>query len=258
MTWVLLRGLMREQRHWGSFLPQFRAAIGEPVVTIDFPGNGQWYQTASASSIEAMVEHCRRQLALRHIRTPVKLLALSLGAMVGVAWTHAYPAELQRLVLINTSLAPHNPFYRRLRPQNYPAILATMLLGSSTEREALILRITSQQSNPQQAAALIQDWVAYAQQCPISRANILRQLWAALRYRAPRTPPTAPLLMLAGAGDRLVHPACSVGLAKRWHATLQLHPQAGHDLPLDDSQWVIEQVTRWLQNSATVSAASRG
>jgi len=257
MTWVLLRGLMREQRHWGQFLAQFQAATGEPVISIDFPGNGQRYQEASASNIDSMVEHCRQQLAAQQVSTPVNLLALSLGAMVGVAWAHAYPAELQHLVLINTSLAPHNPFYQRLRPQNYPAILRTMLLGSASEREALILRITSKQSDTRRAATLIRDWVSYAEECPISRKNMLRQLWAAMRYRAPMTPPAPPVLMLAGAGDQLVHPACSATLAKKWHAAIRIHPEAGHDLPLDDSEWVTEQVMLWLQNKTRVIASGQ-
>jgi pimeloyl-ACP methyl ester carboxylesterase len=55
--------------------------------------------------------------------------------MVAVAWAERYPQELQRMVLINTSLAPHNPFYQRLRPANYPAIIATMLTGTQRQRE---------------------------------------------------------------------------------------------------------------------------
>jgi pimeloyl-ACP methyl ester carboxylesterase len=94
----------------------------------------------------------------------IKLLAISLGGMVAVAWAERYPQELQRMVLINTSLAPHNPFYQRLRPANYPAIIATMLTGTQRQREQLILRLTSHQSDAPQAEQLLNDWVHYAQQ----------------------------------------------------------------------------------------------
>lgn len=245
MTWVLLRGLMREQRHWGNFTQQFaQAHPHERIITLDFAGNGALYQQASATSISAMVEQARqqvRQQLQQQVEGNIKLLAISLGGMVAVAWAKRYPHELQRMVLINTSLAPYNPFYHRLRPANYPAIIATMLTGTQRQREQLILRLTSHQSNTAHAAHLLNDWVRYAQQYPIRRRNILRQLFAAMRYRAPAQAPQVPLLMLAGAKDVLVSPQCSATLAHRWQVELRIHPEAGHDLPLDDSAWVIQQ-----------------
>lgn len=245
MTWVLLRGLMREQRHWGNFTQQFaQAHPNERVITLDFAGNGALYQQASATSISAMVEQARgqvRQQLQQQVEGKIKLLAISLGAMVAVAWAERYPQELQRMVLINTSLAPHNPFYQRLRPANYPAIVATMLTGTQRQREQLILRLTSHQSDVPQAEQLLNDWVHYAQQYPICRHNILRQLVAAMRYRAPAQAPQVPLLMLAGAKDVLVSPQCSATLAHRWQVEMRIHPEAGHDLPLDDPAWVIQQ-----------------
>lgn len=250
MTWVLLRGLMREQRHWGSFTSQFaQAHPHERIITLDFAGNGVLYQQASATSIGAMVEQAHQQvwqqlqpqLEQQPAHGKIKLLAISLGAMVAVAWAERYPHELQRLILINTSLAPHNPFYQRLRPTNYPAIISTMLTGTQRQREQLILRLTSHQSDTARAERLLNDWISYARQYPISRRNILRQLLAAMRYRAPAQAPQVPLLLLAGAKDALVNPQCSATLATRWQAELRIHPDAGHDLPLDDPDWVIRQ-----------------
>ena len=75
--------------------------------------------------------------------------------------------------------------------------------------------------------------------------NILRQLFAAMRFRAPAQLGKIPLLMLAGEHDKLVNVACSRALASLWHCPLQIHAQAGHDLPLDDGAWVIRQVLDW-------------
>ncbi|MBR7793968.1 alpha/beta hydrolase [Undibacterium sp. FT147W] len=244
MTWVLLRGLMREQRHWGNFTQQFaQAHPHEHIITLDFAGNGALYQQASATSIGAMVEQARGQVQQQQQQSEdkIKLLAISLGGMVAVAWAERYPHELQRMVLINTSLAPHNPFYQRLRPANYPAIISTMLTGTQRQREQLILRLTSHRSNAASAERLLNDWVHYAQQYPIRRRNILRQLVAAMRYRAPAQAPQVPLLMLTGARDALVGPQCSATLAHLWQVELRVHPEAGHDLPLDDPAWVIQQ-----------------
>ena len=76
---------------------------------------------------------------------------------------------------------------------------------------------------------------------PVTRANVPRQLLAAARYRAPLTLAT-PTLLLASAQDQLVSVACSQALARYWQCALQIHPTAGHDLPLDDGDWVARQI----------------
>lgn len=246
-TWVLLRGLMREARHWGEFPMLFQNAMGaQHVVALDFPGNGSLHAQTSATSVVAMANHSRTQLKQLGYAPPYRVLALSLGAMVAVAWSELYPAELEKMVLINTSLAPYNPFYQRLRPTNYPALIRLLLYRSAAQRESLILHLTSNQSRTEHQQAILEQWIAYAQECPITRANILRQLQAALCYRAAPTTPPAPVLLLAGQQDQLVNVKCSLTLAQHWCCAIRLHPTAGHDLPLDDGVWVTKQVKEWL------------
>jgi pimeloyl-ACP methyl ester carboxylesterase len=245
-TWVLLRGLMRESRHWGEFPALFQNALaGQALVMLDFPGNGRLYTQSSATSVTEMANDARRQLRHLGYAPPYRLLALSLGAMVAVAWSESYPEELEKMILINTSLAPYNPFYHRLRPKNYFA-LTRLLYGSVAQREGLILRLTSSRSHTENLQSILNQWIGYAEECPISRANILRQLQAAFSYRARLTAPATPVLLLAGQKDQLVNVASSVKLAQHWHCAIRLHPNAGHDLPLDDGVWVTEQVKEWL------------
>jgi pimeloyl-ACP methyl ester carboxylesterase len=54
------------------------------------------------------------------------------------------------------------------------------------------------------------------------------------------------VLILSSRQDGLVHVNCSLAIASRWKCPLQLHPTAGHDLVLDDPDWVIKEVQRWL------------
>lgn len=247
-TWVLFRGLMREARHWGEFPKQFQNAVGaDRVVTLDFPGNGTLSEQTSPGNISGMVNHCRTHLLQLGIQPPYQVLALSLGAMVAVKWSEQYPSEFKRLVLVNTSLAPLNPFYHRLRPVNYPALLCSLILGSILEREKLILRLTSTlQRTPYQQSLLVKTWETYAREYPVSRANILRQLCAAITFRASSISPQVPLLLLAGQQDHLVNVKSSVALAERWGCPIKLHPTAGHDLPLDDGAWVARQISEWI------------
>ena len=259
-TWVLLRGLMREARHWGEFpLLLQRAAGAQSIVTLDFPGNGQLHAQPSAASVAEMAENCRTQLKQLGYEPPYRVLALSLGAMVAVEWGERYPAELDSMVLINTSLAPHNPFYHRLRPANYPALIRVLIYGPTAQREKLILRLTStQKRTPDQQAALLEQWTAYAGVCPVTRTNILRQLLAASTYHAVSTTPTVPVLLLAGRQDRLVNVKCSIALAQHWRCAIRLHPTAGHDLPLDDGAWVTRQVRDWLIHDTGIDESAAG
>ena len=248
-TWVFLRGLMREARHWGEFPTQFLAEIpSQNIVTLDFPGNGSLHAGTSSTSVAQMVEHCRQHLQQTGYAPPYRVLALSLGAMVATAWADRYPDELEAVILINTSLAPHNRFYQRLRPKNYPTLLRFLVQGSVAEREDLIMRITSKlvASDHDRANSILAHWRRYAQEYPITRKNIVRQLLAAMLYRAPDKVPAVAMLLLAGRQDKLVNPICSATLAKRWGCAIEMHPDAGHDLPLDDGAWVAKKISEWL------------
>jgi pimeloyl-ACP methyl ester carboxylesterase len=246
-TWVFLRGLTRESRHWGGFVDEFTQALpGSPVVALDLPGNGHLNSFPSPKGVPAMVAHCRTQLALRQVEGPVRLLAMSLGAMVAVAWAQAHPQEVVSQVLINTSLRPFSPFYQRLKPANYGVLLRLVLSRASDEAwERAVLRLTSNHWANQPEAVLPQ-WLALRAANPVSHANALRQLLAAARFRAPLTPLAVPTLLLASENDQLVSVNCSKTLARVWRTTLRLHTSAGHDLPLDNGPWVAAQVRDWL------------
>lgn len=240
-TWVFLRGLTREQRHWGDFPTVFQQHMPDArTLLLDLPGNGRLHRESSPATVEAMAEHCRHSLVRQGIPPPYHVLAMSLGAMVTAAWAHAHPEELSACVLINTSMRPFSAFHQRLRPRHYGLILRLMLAGASAETwETAVLRMTSRQAD---APALIRDWVGFRQDAPVSRANALRQLWAAARFRAPVAPPAVPMLILASAQDGLVNPVCSRNLAERWGKDIEEHPDAGHDIPLDDAVWVAHRV----------------
>ena len=105
MTWILLRGLTREARHWGSFKNQFGKRLAPDKATaLDLPGNGEFYQQPSPTSVNAMVDFGRGQLLAQGVKPPYSLLAMSLGGMVASDWAQRFPQEVDRLVLINTSV----------------------------------------------------------------------------------------------------------------------------------------------------------
>lgn len=247
-TWIFLRGLTRESRHWGLFPETFGNEVpAAQVFTPDLPGNGTLNAETSPLHVEDMTESIRTRLMAQGIGPPYHLLAMSLGAMAAVAWAARHPDEIRGAVLINTSLRPFSPFYRRLKPDSYFRLLKLALPGTSEQdRESTIMALTSHQADyPEE---VLKNWVAYRREYPVSSRNALRQLVAAARFRAPHTRPAAPLLILASEHDALVDHSCSHQLARHWTTAFAEHPTAGHDLPLDDGLWIARQVGRWLQS----------
>jgi len=245
--WILLRGLTRDSHHWGGFPQLFSERLsGARVLTLDLPGNGVLNAQPSPLRVEAVVAYCRAEVQGRGLAPPYRVLAMSLGAMVTAAWASAYPQELQACVLINTSLRPFSPFHHRMRPANYPSVLC-MALASPGPRasEETVLRLTSRM--PQRTGGVLDDWTAWRLRYPVSTANALRQIIAAARYQAPRQAPAVPILILNSARDGLVDPRCSQKLAQAWHCPIETHPDAGHDLPLDDGEWVAQRVRKWME-----------
>lgn len=245
-TWVLLRGLAREARHWGGFGAELQRQLPgrEVVVAPDLPGNGALWRERSPARVDAMVDAARRELASLPHKPPYVLVALSLGGMVALRWAAQERRKVRGCVLINTSLGGHSPFWQRLRPGAYLPLARILLSRHALDRESRVLRLTSN-APPQEATARL--WARYADEAPVQRTNALRQLTAAARHRPVAERPAVPTLLLASEHDRLVSSACSRALAAAWDAPLAVHPSAGHDLPLDDPRWVIEQVLAWRQ-----------
>ena len=247
---VLLRGLVREQRHWELFPDFLRSHLpDDKILLFDFAGNGQRNKEVSATTIADMVEDVRSYVLKYSEGKPVYIVALSLGAMVAVEWMNRYPQDCAGAVLISTSLRGLNPFYQRLLPSNYLTVLKSLVFSESTrQKEIRNLKLVSNivANDLSRSAAVIDHWVEYAEQNPVSASNGFRQLMAAMRFNVPANKPEIPMLVLASNADHMVSPECSVTLAKHWDLPLETHDTSGHDIPLDDSRWVAEKIVKWL------------
>jgi pimeloyl-ACP methyl ester carboxylesterase len=248
-TWILLRGLTREARHWGRFPGLLRYGFPHArIIALDLPGNGEFNAATSPLSAAAMASHCRNELTRQGVPPPYRLLAVSMGAMVAAAWAQQYPDEIEACVLINTSFASISRLHERLRPDTWPRLLQLLFTRHAHSREQLVFNLTSRLAKA--PPALLDEWVVIRQSRPVGMRNALRQLIAAARFRAPANAPV-PTLVLASAADNLVDARCSKEIARRWNCAIAMHPTAGHDLPLDDGAWVAREVREWLA-TATV------
>jgi len=244
-AWLLLRGLTRDTRHWGDFPGRLAERFPQvPIVPVDLAGNGRRHREPSPADVAAMLQDARAAAAEAGLRAPFGVVAMSLGAMVTTAWARAHPHDLAAAVLVSTSLRPFSPLTARLRPSAWADVLRAGLARDPVDAESAVWRLTSRRPDADRDAVVAR-WAEARRTHPVSTGNALRQLWAAARHRAPSRPPSVPMLLLAGAGDRLVDPACSAALSRVWRLPLRVHPWAGHDLPLDDPEWVADEIREW-------------
>jgi pimeloyl-ACP methyl ester carboxylesterase len=247
-TWVLLRGLTRGSGHWADFDERLQRQLGNAarLVLLDIPGNGALHALRSPTRMPRLVDCCREQLRALDVAPPYHLLGVSMGAMIALEWSRmAAPETVAGCVLVNTSVRRLSPLHHRLRPSAWSALLGVALVPQPVvARERAILRLTSR--NATAADGVLDAWAALREAQPVSRTNVLRQLLAAARYTAPEPPPPVPLLVLSSRGDALVDARCSEALAAQWSCASAVHAWAGHDLTLDDGDWVAAQIGAWL------------
>lgn len=237
MDWLLLRGLARESGHWGGLIERLRRARpGDSFHTLDLPGTGLNNHLRSPATIAE-----NRQFVIgasAHLPRPLTLLGMSLGGMVALDWAQNRPKDCAALVLINSS-SDMSPPWQRLLPHNWPAIVQLLLNPDPERREMKILGLTSNGSLCKTVAG---EWLEIQRLRPVSTSNVVRQLYAASRFSPAASAPPVPVLLLASRQDRLVSWHCSEALSRAWQCPMALHEGAGHDLPLDDPDWLISQL----------------
>ena len=255
MHWIFLRGLGREQRHWGTFPGLFERVVpGARVHCLDLPGAGTERARPSPTTVEAIADDVRaRWLALRHAHQgPWGLLGMSLGAMTAAAWCARHPEDFARLVLAGASAGDLSPPWRRFGLRVLPAALAALAGRDPVRRERRILSMVACIAQGRDEVA--EAWARYP---PMPRENVLRQVRAARTWRAPARL-DVPALVVAGDGDQLADPSCSRLLASHLGAPLALHPAAGHELSLDAPEWLAGEVAAWLATTGRAGAQSDG
>jgi pimeloyl-ACP methyl ester carboxylesterase len=246
----LIRGLIREQAHWGRFLIELQSAFPEAIIsTFDIPGAGIYYTGQSPLSIKKIVDHIRQDyLKARLEDEEAHLIAISLGGMIAVEWMKRYPDDFQAATLINTSLGGHSPIFHRLLPSALIYLMKVPFL-KGRDKESRILRLVSNHKNVFDETLNL--WEKIQHERPVSLGNTLRQLLAAATYRPGDFCPKIPVLIMAGAQDRMVDVSCSRVIAKKWNVPLVEHPTGGHDLTSDAPEWVAREIKKASVDSET-------
>ncbi|WP_374973085.1 alpha/beta fold hydrolase [Spongiibacter marinus] len=236
--WLFLRGLARETGHWQPFITQCQNTLAWQCHSLDLPGFGTEHNGVSPLSIRQIRQNLQSRLTLPEGEA-IGIVALSLGGMVALDWLAHDPQRVHRAILINSSSA-NCPLWWRIQPRALPLLVRGVFAPSIDSQERWALRMVSNQHS--EDASVLNRHKQLRAQHPAQKSNVLRQLWAASRFRAPaKLAPHQRLHLLASHGDRMVSWRCSNALAERFNCSLDVHPNAGHDLPLDAPDWVIQQ-----------------
>ena len=234
VNWLLLRGLVREQRHWGEFPARLAAATGARVLALDLPGVGTEASRPSPTSISAITDDIRERFG--EGEQGWGIFAPSLGGMIALDWVARFPADFSRAVVCNTSASNLAGPFERFSLGAVGTVLSGLATWNAVDREATILGLVS---NTAAGRAHATEFAGFTPR--IGPGVLARQLWAGSRAVAPSAV-AVPLTVLCSAADRLCAPDASRRLAAGLNAALYEHPTAGHDLPLDDPEWVISRL----------------
>ena len=238
--WVLIRGLTRGAFHWLNFADEFKKHFDlTEVFTPELAGNGALNEEISPSRIDQAVQQLRNQIPVEDQKTG--LLSISMGGMIAARWAEMFPDEISHLVLINSSFASLSPFFQRLLPQNYSSLVDNFLFYDANKLEKFILRTTSNFED--KSVTHLEKLVQFQKNHPVSLSNFIRQLKISGTADC-RAKPKAKTLILKSLKDRLVSHECSEAIAKKWNCAIETHPEAGHDLPLDDALWIFEKLQK--------------
>ena len=235
--WIFLRGLSREKAHWGDFIARCETELGWRCHAIDLAGFGSEHQRPSPLSI-AEIRHDVQQRLPAAITKPFGIVALSLGGMVALDWLANSNGDIAAAILISTSSADCG-LLNRLKPSAIPVTLHALLSSSTQSQERAILNMVS--NNKAQHTELLPQWCHIRECRPATKTNVVRQLIAASRFTSPPTDKLNKVqgYFISSRADRMVSHKCSEYLAKKYHYPLILHSNAGHDLPIDDADWLI-------------------
>jgi pimeloyl-ACP methyl ester carboxylesterase len=239
---LLLRGLGRSGKHWHSFPEQLKE-IDLEVYSLDLPGNGELSKVESPRAISAYTDITRlKYLKIEKGDSPKILIAISLGGMVALDWLSRYPLDFDHVFVINSSAKDIIPIYKRFNLSMLKNF-KTVFLASPYFKEKAILEFTL-------SIKKVDDDLIYSniesEDKTTSFKNYFNQIFSASKFSLPKISDTKKLHIITSKGDKLVSYQASKNISTFYNCSIDIHPNAGHDLPLDDSKWLITVLKLYL------------
>ncbi len=243
---LLIRGLSREQSHWGTFPNHLESHSGLKAHCIDLPGAGIYFKEKAPLTIQENTKFLRNEWKELKEKHPGDwfILGVSLGGMICLDWAISHNEDAKGFFVLNSSVKGMNSVFKRMSPFAMKLILKAFFANPETH-EKIIYELTSV-NDPEsyEAKKIIAEWICHKEKRPMARLNFFRQVVAAASYKL-HPKPLRNLTFLAGKQDRLCHYSNSIKLAKLMNCSYELcESGAGHDFALDRPDFIISHLKR--------------
>ncbi len=234
MNFLLLRGLSRSSIHWGDFVDKLKSHFPQSeIACIDLLGNGEFSHVNSPLKIAKYTDHLVEQL---DVQKKYQIIAMSLGGMVTLDLMQRYPHLVENAFVINSSAKNLSFPWERFSLKVFLKLPLLMFLPPSLSEQVIYEITTNTRTIDDQFFEKVSNYPNRT-----SRLNFLRQLLAAALFHAPLFHPSR-LFLMASRYDRLVNFRISLKMAEYYSCPIKIHERAGHDLPFDDGEWIIEHI----------------
>ena len=236
-------GLLYSCRMWDAQVPALRGRFR--CISYDHRGQGQSEVTAGGYDMETVAEDGAALVRALGVQ-PVHFVGLSMGGFVGMRIAARHPDLIRSLVLLDTSAEPEPP--ENLPRYRMLAFIARWLGQRPVAGAVLkIMHGASVRADPTRAADL-QAW--RARLIASNRIGAVRAVHGVLDRKGVRDELAkirAPTLVMVGEEDAATVPARAAALAAAIPgARLVRVPRAGHMAPIDNPDFVTEQLERFL------------
>jgi len=257
MNIFLLRGLTRESGHWGMAFTEnlMKEFPNAKLSFLDLPGSGIYNNEKAALTVNGIMEFMRtREIEnINKMKGKNVIMATSLGGMVAVEWIDKYPQDFQGLVMISASFNGICRMDERAKKEIRKEMFAVMFEKDMKAREMILLKINS--NDTVNFNSNLNEWTDVQERRPMTKANILRQTIAGMRYSAPENMPDIPTLIIGSKGDRLVAETCIIKVHNEFGGSLVWHETSGHGVPIDAPEWLVSEFKIWVDREQPIVAA---
>jgi len=246
-NYILIRGLTREACHWHDFPSKLESSDSSiRVHFIDLPGSGIHHKIKFPLITRSLVGFLHQQLEELKSQNSGEFhaITISLGGMVLMKWIEKYENDFESAIIINSSAKDLSPIHHRLQLKVWKDILKTPFIRDITTRERSILSFTSNMRESEELDEIAKHYASEYYKRPMSLQNSIRQLLWAAKVKSPHKL-SLKTVFIASKGDKLAHYSCSERLAQKLNKEVHLHEHAGHDLPLDCGEWLVEKIRKF-------------
>ena len=162
---------------------------------------------------------------------------------MALEWLRLQPDAFDGVVTVNTGLKGICKGKERAQPKAKWRMVGIVLTLNRAKREEKILAINGNYHDGD--TTILRKWMDIQERHPLSNFTMVRQTLANELHRPQAHPLGVPTLTVGSRADDIVANACHCAVSDALDSELVLHDKSGHGMPIDEPEWLAEQVSLW-------------